>query len=58
MYSEDKAMLRKTLSGVSNNISTFVKNGINPDEIAVVVIMDGIEKVDPTVSDFFGEMEK
>jgi len=51
-------MLRKTLSGVSNNISTFVKNGINPDEIAVVVIMDGIEKVDPTVSDFFGEMEK
>ena len=51
-------MLRKTLAGVSNNIATFVQNGISADDIAVVIIMDGIEKVDPTVIDFFGEMEK
>lgn len=51
-------MLRKTLAGVANNIATFVKNGISSDHIAVVVIMDGIEKVDPSVVDFFSEMEK
>ena len=51
-------MLRKTLAGVSNNIATFTKNGISSDNIMVVVIMDGIEKVDSTVVDFFGEMEK
>lgn len=51
-------MLRKTLAGVANNIATFVKNGISSDQIAVVVIMDGIEKVDPSVVDFFSEMEK
>ncbi len=35
-------MLRKTLAGVSNNIATFVQNGLSPDEIIVAVIMDGI----------------
>jgi len=42
MYSEDKGMLRKTLAGVSNNIATFVANGIPADEIIVAVVMDGI----------------
>jgi hypothetical protein len=51
-------MLRKTLAGVSNNIANFVRNGISSDDIVVAVIMDGIEKVDPSVVDFFGEMEK
>lgn len=35
-------MLRKTLAGVSKNIVTFVQNGISADDIAVVVVMDGI----------------
>lgn len=47
-------MLRKTLAGVSNNIATFVQNGISADDIIVAVIMDGIEKVDPSVVDLFG----
>lgn len=51
-------MLRKTLAGVSNNIATFVQNGLSPDEIIVAVIMDGIQKVDPSVVDLFGELEK
>lgn len=51
-------MLRKSLAGVSNNIATFVQNGISADDIAVAVVMDGIEKVNPNVTDFFGEMEK
>ena len=51
-------MLRKTLAGVSNNIAYFVQNGYSADDIVVAVVMDGIEKVDPSVVDFFGEMEK
>lgn len=51
-------MLRKTLAGVANNIATFVRNGISADEIAVCVVMDGIEKVDNSVVTFFEEMEK
>lgn len=47
-------MLRKTLAGVANNIATFVRNGISADDIIVVVVMDGIEKVHPSVADFFG----
>lgn len=46
-------MLRKTLAGVANNIATFVRNGISADEIAVCVVMDGIEKVDSSVVTFF-----
>ncbi len=51
-------MLRKTLAGVSNNIATFVQNGISSDDIVVAVVMDGIQKVDSSVVDFFTEMEK
>jgi hypothetical protein len=51
-------MLRKTLAGVSNNIATFAKNGIPSDDIVVAVMIDGIEKVDTTVVDLFGELEK
>ncbi len=51
-------MLRKTLAGVSNNIAVFTQNGIPSDEIIVAVVMDGIEKVDSSVVEFFGEMEK
>jgi hypothetical protein len=58
MYSEDKTMLRKTLAGVSKNIATFVQNGISSDDIVVAVMIDGIEKVDPSVVDLFGELEK
>ncbi len=47
-------MLRKTLAGVSNNIATFVQNGYSADDIVVAVVMDGIEKVDSSVVDFFG----
>ena len=43
MYSEDKAMLKNTLAGVSENIANLVAyNNIDPDKIGVFVIMDGI----------------
>jgi hypothetical protein len=42
MYSEDKSMLKRTLSGIRQNILTFHKNQISSNQIVVVVIMDGI----------------
>ena len=42
MYSENKRMLKDTLKGVEDNIATMIKSGVNPDSIAVFVIVDGI----------------
>jgi predicted secreted protein len=53
MYSEDKSALRKTLSGVVNNIRTFVEKGFSSDDIIVAVIQDGLTKVDQSVIEFF-----
>lgn len=54
MYSEDKKMLKSTLAGVSENIANIVAlEGVNPDKIGVFVMMDGIEKVDKSVVDYF-----
>ena len=59
MYSEDKKMLRSTLKGIQENISNLTcYEGISPDKIGVFVMMDGIEKVEDTVVDFFEEMER
>ena len=51
-------MLKSTLSGVSKNIEHFVKSGISTDKIVVIVIMDGIEKVDDSVIEYFDELER
>ena len=31
---------------------------MNPDKIGVFVMMDGIEKVDPSIVDYFEELER
>lgn len=44
VYSEDKAMLKKTLEGIEKNYATFFdKAGIQSHEIVVVIMFDGIE---------------
>jgi hypothetical protein len=35
-------MLKNTLYGVEENIKSLVRGGVNPDDIAVIVMMDGI----------------
>jgi hypothetical protein len=58
MYSENKAMLKSTLAGIAENIANIVAyEGVNPDDIVVVVMMDGIEKVDDSIVDYFKELE-
>ena len=57
MYSEDKKMLKSTLAGIKENISNIVsRENISSDKIGVFVMMDGIEKVDPSVVDYFEEL--
>lgn len=47
-------MLKSTLSGVADNIANLVAyEKMSPDDIGVFVMMDGIEKVDPSVIDYF-----
>lgn len=36
----------------------MITTGVDPDSIAVFVIMDGIEKVDETISEYFEELER
>lgn len=57
MYSEDKKMLKSTLAGVAENISNLVaREKISSDKIGVFVLMDGIEKVDESVVEYFEEL--
>lgn len=43
LYNEPRNQLDDTLNGVLNNIDKFAQAGISNEEIAVVVIFDGIE---------------
>lgn len=59
MYSEDKKMLKSTLAGIADNIVNIVCDSkIDPDKIGVFVMMDGVEKVDSSVIDYFEEEER
>jgi hypothetical protein len=58
MYTENKTMLKDSIKGIEDNVSKLIKSGVNPDSIGVFVIMDGIEKVDPTIVDYFEELER
>jgi len=49
-------MLKNTLAGIAENIDLFVKGGLSTDKIAVIVIMDGIEKVDASIPEYFDEL--
>lgn len=36
----------------------MVAQGMDPDKVAVIVVMDGIEHVDPTVVEYFEDLER
>lgn len=53
MYSESKQMLKDSIKGIEDNIIRLITSGVDPDSIAVFVVMDGIEKIDETISEYF-----
>lgn len=43
MYSEDKKMLKSTISGIAENVAQLALHcAVDPDRIGVFVLMDGI----------------
>ena len=57
MYSENKRMLKSTLAGVKQNIERIVtEENLSSDKIGVFVMMDGIDKVDSSIVEFFQEL--
>lgn len=58
MYSEDKPMLKRTLEGIADNIDLLIEKGTSPDDIYVAIIIDGIQKVDPSLFTYFEEFER
>ena len=50
--------MKTTLAGIGQNIDLLVRNGMDPDKIAVIVVMDGIEPVHPTVVEYFEDLER
>jgi hypothetical protein len=45
MYNESKNAINITLNGIYNNLPELQKQGISPEEVAVVMIQDGILKL-------------
>ncbi len=51
-------MLKRTLMGIADNIDRLVDDGISPDDIFVCIVIDGIQKVDESLFDYFEELER
>ena len=58
MYNEDRDLLMKTLEGIYDNVDSFCAAGMCAEDIAVVVLSDGILKMDQSVSDFLREVDR
>ena len=58
MYNEDRDLLMKTLEGIYDNMDSFCSHGMCAEDIAVVIISDGILKMDPGVLEFLQEVDK
>lgn len=49
MAGEDRRVLKKTLAGVAQNVDELVRSGVSPDDIFVVVMVDGVQRVDKSL---------
>ncbi len=58
MYNEDRGLLTKTLEGIYDNLDSFCAHGMCAEDLAVVVLSDGILKMDPSVLEFLRDHDK
>lgn len=58
MRTESKKTLKNTLKGVANNIDELIRSGVSPDDIFVVVVIDGVRNVDKSLFEYFEEFER
>ena len=45
VYYESRSQLEKTINGIYQDLNIFKNNNIEPYQIVVIVIFDGIEKL-------------
>ncbi len=57
MYNEKLDSLEKTLNGIYENLEGFENLGLGYYEIMVIVLQDGIMKMDSSVSDFYKKID-
>lgn len=53
MAGEDRKALKKTLTGVAQNVDEMIRSGVSPDDIFVVVMIDGVQRVDKSLYEYF-----
>lgn len=58
MYAEDRQMLKNTLKGIQRNVKNFKEYNISQEQIVVVVIQDGILKMQGEMEDLFNELDE
>lgn len=51
VYNEEKNLLEKTLNGLLANLMEFKKMGISNNEMLIVVMFDGIDKINDDAED-------
>lgn len=58
MSNQDKKVLKKTIVGVARNVDEMIRSGVSPDDVFVVVMIDGIQNVDKTLYEYFEEFQR
>lgn len=53
MYNEKEEEFDKSLRGIYQNLDRFKQAGIRDEEIAVIVLIDGIDKMHHSMSRLF-----
>ena len=46
MKSEERKLIKNTMRGLAHNIDLLIRSGVSPDDIFVVVVIDGVTSVD------------
>ena len=39
--------------GIADNIEQLIESGVSPDDIFVTIVIDGVQKVDEGIFDYF-----
>ena len=53
MKSEERKLIKNTMKGVANNIDMIIRSGVSPDDIFVVIVIDGVRNVDKSLYEYF-----
>lgn len=56
VYNENAEELTLTLNGISENAERFLEHGIDPRELTVVIIVDGIKPIHESLLVWLDEM--